>query len=58
MTGATVPGLAAGVIYVVIALATAAPAMTAITGGIVVAALAVAIGFLIRAAYNRGAASP
>jgi hypothetical protein len=55
-TTAVIPGLAAGVIYFVIALATGASAVASIIGGIVVAAIAVAIGFIFRAVYKRRAA--
>jgi hypothetical protein len=57
-TTAVIPGLAAGVIYFVIALATGASAVASIIGGIVVAAIAVAIGFIFRAVYKRRAAGP
>jgi len=53
-----IPGLAAGVIYFVIAFATGASAVASIMGGIVVAAIAVAIGFIFRAVYKRKAAGP
>ena len=53
-----IPGLAAGVIYFVIAFATGAPAVASIIGGIVVAAIAVTIGFIFRAVYKRKAAGP
>ena len=58
MTTAVIPGLAAGVIYFVIALATGASAVASIIGGIVVAAIAVAIGFIFRAVYKRRVAGP
>ena len=58
MTGVVVPGLVAGAIYFVIALTTGASAVAAIIGGIVVAAIAVAIGVLFRAVYIRRAAGP
>lgn len=58
MTSAVIPGLAAGVIYLVIAFATGASAAAAIIGGIVVAVVAVAIGLIFRAVYRRRAASP
>jgi hypothetical protein len=58
MTSVVIPGLAAGVIYFVIALATGASAVASIIGGIVVAAIAVAIGVIFRAAYKRRAAGP
>ena len=57
-TTAVIPGLAAGVIYFVIALATGASAVASIIGGIVVAAIAVAIGVIFRAVYKRRAAAP
>ncbi len=52
------PGIVAGVIYFVIAFATGAPAVASIIGGIVVAAIAVTIGFIFRAVYKRRAAGP
>ncbi len=58
MTGVVIPGLAAGVIYFVIAFATGALAVASIIGAIVVAAIAVAIGFVFRAVYKRRAAGP
>jgi len=56
MTGVVIPGLVAGVIYVVIAVATGASAVASIIGGMVVAAVAVAVGFIFRAVYKRRAA--
>jgi hypothetical protein len=58
MTTVVIPGLVAGVIYFVIAFATGAPAVASIIGGIVVAAIAVAIGFIFRAVYKRRVAGP
>jgi predicted lipid-binding transport protein (Tim44 family) len=58
MTGVVIPGLVAGVIYFVIALATGASAAASIIGGVLVAAIAVAIGFIFRAVYKRRAAGP
>ncbi len=58
MTSAVIPGLVAGVIYFVIALATGSSALASIIGGIVVAAVAVAIGFIFREVYKRRAAGP
>ena len=58
VASAVIPGLAAGVIYFVIAFATGASAAASIIGGIVVAAVAVAIGVLFLAAFRRRAASP
>jgi ABC-type spermidine/putrescine transport system permease subunit II len=58
MTSVGIPGLVAGVIYLVIAFATGASALDSIIGGIVVAAIAVAIGFIFRAVYKRRAAGP
>jgi len=58
MTGAVLPGLVAGVIYLVIAFATGASAEGAIIGGIVIAVVAVVIGLIFRAVYRRRAASP
>jgi hypothetical protein len=48
---AVVPGLIAGVIYFVIAVATGTSVVAAIPGGIFVAAIAVAIGLTFRAVY-------
>ena len=58
MTGIVIPGIAAGVIYFVIAFATGASAVASIIGGIVVVAIAVTIGFIFRAVYKRRAAGP
>ena len=58
MTGAVIPGLVAGVIYLVIAFATGASAEAAIIGGIVIAVVAVVIGLIFRAVYRRRIASP
>ena len=58
ITSIVIPGLIAGVIYFVIALATGASAVALIIGGIVVAAIAVAIGFIFRSVYKRRAAAP
>jgi predicted lipid-binding transport protein (Tim44 family) len=55
MGGAVTPGLVAGVIYLVIALATGASAVASVIGGILVAAIAVTIGLIIRAFYERRA---
>jgi hypothetical protein len=55
MGNVAVSGLLAGVIYFVIALATGASALASIVGGILVAVVAVTIGLLIRAAYERRA---
>ncbi len=56
MTTVVIPGLVAGVIYFVIAIATGASAVASIIGGIGVAAIAVAIGLIFRAVYKRRAA--
>lgn len=53
MGGVVTPGLVAGVIYLVIALATGASTVASIIGGIVVTALAVTIGLIIRGVYER-----
>jgi hypothetical protein len=58
MTGIVMPALAAGVIYFVIAVATGASAVASIIGGIVVAAVALAIGLIVRAVYKRRPAAP
>jgi hypothetical protein len=55
-TSVVIPGLIAGVIYFVIALATGASAAAAIPGGTLVAAIAVAIGLTFRAVYKHKAA--
>jgi hypothetical protein len=55
MGGVVIPGLVAGVIYLVIALTTGASTFASIVGGIVVAAIAVTIGLIIRAIYERRA---
>ncbi len=55
MGNIAISGIMAGVIYVVIAFATGAPALASIAGGILVAAVAVVIGLIIRAAYGRKA---
>jgi hypothetical protein len=57
LASAVIPGLAAGVIYLIIALATGASAAAAIIGGIVVAIVAIAIGLIFRAVFRRRAAS-
>lgn len=48
-----IPGLIAGVIYFVIALATGASAVASIVGGIVIAAIAIATGLVFRATFKR-----
>ena len=53
IAGVVIPGLAAGVIYFVIAFATGASAATSIIGGIVVAAIAFTIGLTFRAVFKR-----
>jgi predicted lipid-binding transport protein (Tim44 family) len=58
MAGVVIPGLVAGVIYCIIALATGASAVASIIGGIVVAAIAVTIGLIFRAVWARRAAGP
>ena len=58
MTSVVLPGLAAGVIYFVIALATGASAVASIIGGLVVAAIAITIGITFRAVYKRRSAGP
>jgi len=55
MGGAVVSGLVAGVIYLVIALATGASIFGSTTGGIVVAAVAITLGLIIRAVYEHRA---
>jgi hypothetical protein len=57
MTNAVIPGVIAGVIYLVIALATGASAVASIIGGIVVAATAITIGLVSRAIFIRRAKS-
>ena len=50
-----IPGLIAGGIYFVIALATGASAVASVVDGTVTAAVAITIGLIIRAAYERRA---
>ncbi len=50
---AVIPGLIAGVIYFIIAIATGASAVHSIVGGIVIAGVAIAIGLIFRAAFKR-----
>jgi hypothetical protein len=57
LTGVAIPGLIAGAIYVVIALATRASTAASIIGGIVVAVIAIAIGFIFRSVFKRRAES-
>lgn len=57
MTSVVIPGLIAGVIYLVIAFATGASAAASIIGGVVVAVIAIAIGFVFRAIFKRRAES-
>jgi Na+/H+-translocating membrane pyrophosphatase len=57
LTGVVIPGLLAGMIYFVIAVATGAPAVAAVIGGVVVAAIAIAIGLMFRTVFKRRAAS-
>ena len=52
-SGVVIPSLIAGVIYVVVALATGAPAVVAIAVGIVVAAAAAAVGLVFREINRR-----
>jgi hypothetical protein len=53
LSGPVVPGLAAGVIYLVIALATGASLTASVVGGVIVAAIAIAIGFAFHAVLLR-----
>jgi predicted lipid-binding transport protein (Tim44 family) len=53
VSGTVLPGLAAGVIYFVIAFATGTSIAASIIGGIVVAVIAIAIGFIFRAVFTR-----
>jgi hypothetical protein len=53
MNGVMAPSLLAGVIYLVIALATGAPTVASIIGGTLVAAIAIAIGLIVRTVYER-----
>ena len=53
MGNVAISGFVAGVIYVVIAFTTGASALASIVGGILVAAVAVIIGLLVRAGYGR-----
>ncbi len=52
LTSVVIAGLVAGMIYFVIAFATRTPVGGSITGGIVVAASAMAIGFVFRAVHR------
>jgi hypothetical protein len=58
VTGVVIPGLVAGLLYFVIAIATGASAAGSIIGGIVVAAIAVTIGFIFRGIYKRRVGGP
>jgi hypothetical protein len=53
MGGVVIPGLVAGLLYLVIALATEASIVAPVIGGILVAAIAVTIGLIIREFYER-----
>jgi phosphate/sulfate permease len=53
MVHGVMQGLVAGMIYFVIAFTTGAPALTSMAGGIVVAAVAMVIGQLVRVIYER-----
>jgi hypothetical protein len=53
MSGVMAPSLLAGVIYLVIALTTGAPAIASIVGGTLVAAIAVAISLIVHTVYER-----
>jgi len=55
MGNVAISGFVAGVIYFVLAFTTGASALASIVGGILVTAVAVVIGLLIRAAYGRRA---
>jgi hypothetical protein len=53
MSGIVLPGIIAGVIYFVIAIATGASVGPSVVGGVVIAIIALAIGFIFRAVYLR-----
>jgi hypothetical protein len=53
MSGVMAPSLLAGVIYLVIALATGAPTVASIVGGTLVAAVVIASGLIVRTVYER-----
>ena len=56
-SGPVVPGLVAGVIYFVIAIATGTSFVASLIGGIVVAIIAIVVGYIFRAVFARRAAS-
>ena len=58
VTGVVIPGLAAAVIYFIIAFATGASAVASIIGAIAVGLIAMGIGFMFRAVYQRRAGGP
>ena len=55
LTGSLLAGLAAGVIYFIIAFATGASAASSSIGGIAVALIASVIGLVVRVFFNRRA---
>jgi hypothetical protein len=58
MSGVMAPSLLAGVIYLVITLATGAPMVASIIGGTLIAASAIAIGLIVRTLYERRMVGP
>jgi uncharacterized membrane protein len=53
VSGVILPGAAAGVIYLVIALATGTTVTASLVGGLIIAAIAITIGFAFRAVFLR-----
>jgi hypothetical protein len=56
--GVVLPALVAGVIYVIIAVSTGAGSGASMVGGLVVAALAVTVGSVIRAVFKHRSTGP
>jgi uncharacterized membrane protein len=57
LTGVVLPGLVAGVMFVVISLATGTSAATSLSIGILIAIVAILIGVVVRAFFVRRVAS-
>jgi|HubBroStandDraft_3_1064219.scaffolds.fasta_scaffold1532459_2 hypothetical protein len=57
LSGPVVPGVIAGLIYLLIALATGASAIGSIVGGVAVAVITILVAFVIRAFLIRRAAA-
>jgi hypothetical protein len=53
LSGIALPGIIAGTIYFVIALATGTSVAASLIGGLLVAVIAMVIGYLFRAVYTR-----